>query len=106
MPLNLIQDMLRITATLLFLASICNSSSRATPACITDWSVAAPIVYREKLATVEALSRIAADKLSGSSIVRTILCEENGRYSYRVVMRDAGGRLSTHTVDAREPFNR
>ena len=68
--------------------------------------MAAPIVYREKLATVEALSRIAADKLSGSSIVRTILCEENGHYSYKIVMRDARGRLSTHDVDAKAPFNR
>lgn len=98
--------MLRITSALLFLASLCNSSSFATPACITDWSVAAPIVHKEKLATVEALSRIAADKLSGSSIVRTVLCEEAGRYTYRVVMRDARGRLSTHDVDARAPFNR
>jgi uncharacterized membrane protein YkoI len=98
--------MYRIFAALFILASICNSSSLAATACITDWSVAAPIVHKEKLTTVEALSRIAADKLSGSSIVRTILCEEGGHYSYKIVTRDAQGRLSTHTVDARTPFNR
>lgn len=74
--------------------------------CITDWSVAAPIVYKEKLVTVEALSRLAADKISGSVIVRTALCEENGAFSYRIVVRDGRGRLSSHKVDARAPFER
>lgn len=98
--------MLRITASLFILAGICNSSSMGGDACITDWSIAAPIVHKEKLTTVEALSRIASDKLSGSVIVRTALCEESGVFSYRIIMRDAQGRLSAHTVDARAPFNR
>lgn len=80
--------------------------SSASPVCITDWSIAAPIVYREKLTTVEALSRIAADKMAGSVIVRTALCEEDGIFSYRIIARDSQGRLSTLTVDARAPFGR
>lgn len=105
MPLILIIYMLRIIASL-FLLIIIASSASAQAACITDWSIAAPIVYKEKLVTVEALSRIAADKISGSSIVRTALCEEKGAFSYRIVVRDARGRLSSHTVDARTPFAR
>ncbi|WP_424959072.1 PepSY domain-containing protein [Hyphomicrobium sp. 1Nfss2.1] len=63
-------------------------------------------MHKEKLTTVEALSRIASDRLSGSVIVRTALCEERGEFAYRIIMRDAQGRLSTHIVDARTPFAR
>jgi uncharacterized membrane protein YkoI len=98
--------MLRIVVSLFLLGGICSSASFAQAVCIADWSIAAPIVHREKLTTVEALSRLAAAKVSGSSIVRTALCEENGAFSYRIVVRDDHGRLSSHTVDARTPFAR
>jgi len=98
--------MLRIATCIFLLASIFSPASLAEAACIADWSVAAPIVHKEKLTTVEALSRIAAAKVSGSSIVRTTLCEENGAFSYRIVLRDGQGRLSTHAVDARAPFGK
>ena len=88
------------------LASIAPFAASADRTCITDWSIAAPIVHKEKLTTVEALSAIASDRLSGSVIVRTALCEEQGAFSYRIIMRDAQGRLSTHIVDARAPFAR
>ncbi len=98
--------MLRITISFFMLVSFGGAASTGGGACIADWSVAAPIVHKEKLVTVEALSRIAADKISGSVIVRTALCEDNGAFFYRIVMRDAHGRLSTHSVDARVPFAR
>ena len=55
--------------------------------------------------TVEALSRIAADQLPGS-IVKTTLCEENGAFVYRILVRDARRQLTNRTVDARAPFGR
>jgi uncharacterized membrane protein YkoI len=107
MPLAFfITYMLRIAIPLFLLVSICNSSARADSVCITDWSIAAPIVHKEKLTTVEALSRIAADKMAGSAIVRTALCEENGAFFYRIVVRDGRGQLSTLSVDARAPFGK
>ena len=98
--------MLRIALSSLILVSLGGTASFGGGACINDWSIAAPIVHKENLVTVEALSRIAADKLSGSVIVRTTLCEDNGAFFYKIVMRDAHGRLSTHAVDARVPFAR
>jgi len=77
----------------------------ATAACFPDWSIAAPIVHREKLATVEALSTIAATQIPGS-IVKTTLCEENGIFVYRIVVREGDGKLTSRTVDARSPFGR
>ncbi|MDP1639300.1 MAG: hypothetical protein Q8L61_00060 [Hyphomicrobium sp.] len=73
--------------------------------CITDWSIAAPIVHAQGLATVEALSRIAATEMPGV-IVKTTLCEEKGAFVYRLLVRDAGGKLTSRTVDARQPFGR
>jgi hypothetical protein len=73
--------------------------------CIADWSIAAPIVHAQGLTTVEALSRLAATELPGI-IVKTTLCEENGAFVYRILVRDAGGKLTSRTVDARAPFGR
>lgn len=94
--------MLRIAFSLLLLAA---ALLPARADCIPDWSLAAPLVYKEKLATVEALSRMAAGRLAGS-IVKTTLCHENGAYVYRLVLRDDHGRLTNHTLDARAPFGR
>ncbi len=77
----------------------------AAAACIDDWSTAAPIVHKEGLATVEALSRLAQANISGN-IVKTTLCEENGAFVYRLLVRDPHGRLSNRTGDARSPFAR
>ena len=77
----------------------------ATETCIADWSIAAPIVHQQGLATVEALSRIAAEEMPGN-IVKTTLCEENGVFVYRILVRDARGQLTSRTVDARAPFGR
>lgn len=72
-------------------------------ACYADWSVAAPIVKQEGLATVEALTLAARAKLKGD-ILKTTLCRENGVYVYRVVLRGADGRLTQVTVNAKSPF--
>jgi uncharacterized membrane protein YkoI len=73
--------------------------------CYPDWSVAAPIVRKERLTTVETLARQAQAEISGD-IIKTTLCEENGGFVYRLLIRDAKGRLSKQTVDARAPFRR
>jgi hypothetical protein len=77
----------------------------AAATCITDWSIAAPIVHKEGLATVEALSRLAVAKIAGV-IVKTTLCEEKGAFVYRILVRDERGKLTNRTVDARTPFGR
>lgn len=94
--------MLRIA---FFAAVLLVSILPAIGACFPDWSIAAPIVHREKLATVETLSAITASAIPGS-IVKTTLCEEDGAFVYRLVVREANGKLTSHTVDARSPFGR
>ncbi len=95
--------MLRITSAVVWLAA--GFQTAAAAGCYHNWSVAAPIVRKEGLATVETLARRAQAKISGD-IVKTTLCEENGGFVYRLLIRDSGGRLSNKTVDARAPFAR
>jgi uncharacterized membrane protein YkoI len=96
--------MLRITVATLLLATA-TPGRAAQSGCYADWSVAAPIVRKEGLATVEALSRLAQARISGE-IVKTTLCREGGGFVYRLVIRSPEGRLFNRTVDARAPFGR
>lgn len=80
-------------------------AAEAGDACFADWSVAAGVVKKEGLATVEHLSSLAKTAGTGD-IVRTTLCEENGRFVYRIVVKDGKGQLKSLTVDARKPFAR
>ena len=97
--------MLRITLAVALLVCALAPDRAAAAGCYVDWSVAAPIVRKEGLATVETLARLAQARISGD-IVKTTLCEEKGGFVYRLVIRDSGGRLSNRTVDARAPFGR
>ncbi len=73
--------------------------------CISDWSVAAPIVKKEGLVAVETLSKAAPSKFDGD-IVKATLCRENDAYVFQLVLKGAGGQLRSLTVDARRPFGR
>ncbi len=73
------------------------------PPCIADWSDAAPIVARERLASVRNIQDLARIRFSGD-LVRITLCREDSRFVYRVILRDLRGRISSQTVDARLPF--
>lgn len=95
--------MLRILSIAALLAAAGSYESAIAGDCYADWSVAAPIVRKEGLATVETLSAQARAKLSGD-IVKTTLCEEKGGFVYRLVIRDPKGGYKSKTVDARMPF--
>jgi|SRR5919108_919829 uncharacterized membrane protein YkoI len=71
--------------------------------CFADWSDAAAVVRKEGLIAVERLIRLWGGKLFGE-IVKSTLCEHEGRYVYRLVVRKGKGQLKIVTVDARKPF--
>lgn len=73
--------------------------------CISDWSVAAPLVQREQLVTVEALAALAKARIAGD-IVKASLCAGNDGWSYRLVVRERNGKLKMLSLDARHPFGR
>jgi hypothetical protein len=92
--------------SLLFAAALPSTSSAGDePGCIADWSVAAPIVRKEGLVSVEELSTQIRAKLD-ASIVKTTLCQEKGGYAFRLVVRGAEGQLKSLILDARAPFSR
>jgi uncharacterized membrane protein YkoI len=82
-------------------------ASGSTPVgtrCYADWSQAAPIVRRESLVATAELHQHARTRKLGD-LVRITLCEEGGRYVYRLVVLEPTNRtLTQHVVDARQPF--
>ena len=94
-----------LIAALLAAALPSQSSAGEEQSCITDWSIAAPIVRKEGLVSVEELSAQIRERLK-SSIVKTTLCQEKGAYAFRLVVRGAQGELKSLKLDAREPFSR
>ena len=97
--------MFRTLATFALAAFVPPAVGAEAAGCYASWSVAAPIVRQEGLATVEALSQKAQSNISGD-IVKTTLCRENGSFVYRLLIRSHKGQLSKETVDARAPFAR
>jgi len=93
-----------IAATVLLSALLTGPSvSRASEICLSDWSIAAPIVRREGLVTVEQLSGLVRQRFPGD-IIKTSLCEGGGTYAFRIVIRTANGQLRSMVLDARKPF--
>jgi hypothetical protein len=77
-------------------------------ACFSDWSTAGEVVKSHGLIPVDQLTKLAPSKLGGE-IVRIALCEaHDGQdgYVYRLILRELGGGLKTHTLDAKHPFAR
>lgn len=83
----------------------CSSAMANDNRCFTTWSEAAPVVRRESLVAVEDISARARTALNGE-VVKTTLCEEHGRYIYRLLVRAPHGQLKIVSVDARKPFER
>ncbi len=98
------RNLTRRTLSILIVAGAV-TSAHAGESCFADWSVAAPVVKKEGLATVEQLSQLAKSSGSGD-IVRTTLCQDKGDFTYRIVVKDGKGQLKTLNVDARKPFAR
>ena len=100
-----------MSRALIFVAAVLSHAAaaiapaRAGETCMTDWSLAAAVVRKEGLTTVEQLSKLA-HKSGAGDIVRTTLCEDGGTYVYRLVVKDRNGQLKSLTVDARKPFAR
>lgn len=88
----------------LAMLSLMSVPSRADSRCISDWSQAAPIVRKEGLYSVESLTTAARGKIQGD-IVKTTLCQDDGVWVYRLIVR-VKGAMSIQTVDAKDPFPR
>ena len=68
-------------------------------ACLDDWGAAANVVRANGLKTVEQLANASPRQLKGQ-IIKATLCEEDGRYVYRLVVRDPAGQMKNAVLDA------
>jgi hypothetical protein len=78
-------------------------ASTPTDSCFSAWSDAAPVVHREALTAVRDIHAQARQRNLGE-VVRVTLCTEEGRFVYRLIVREPKGRVVPMTVDARQPF--
>lgn len=98
-----------ILGTILALATSLGASGavRAEAAkCFATWSEAEVVARKNALVAVEQVSTLARSSMSGAEVVKTTLCEEDGRFVYRLVLREARGHLRTMSVDAKMPFGK
>ena len=94
-------------------AQVAPPAQRATPSvtrgagvaadakCWADWSEAAVIVRRETLMPVERVNKLARDRHPGAEVIKVTLCEEHGKFVYRLVLREKHGQLKSELLDAR-----
>ena len=78
-------------------------ASAPSESCFAAWSDAAPVVHREALTAVREIHAQARQRNLGD-VVRVTLCTEDGRFVYRLIVREPQGRVVPMTVDARRPF--
>ncbi len=97
---RLLPALVMIAATIVAGASPARAE---TAECYDDWSIAAPIVRKEGLTTVEDLSRLAKGRIEGS-IIKAVLCTGTEGYTYRLVVRMRGGQTKMLIIDAKTPF--
>jgi uncharacterized membrane protein YkoI len=77
--------------------------ARVWPAikCWSDWSEAAVVVRRETLLPVEQVSKLAGAKHPRAEIIKVTLCEDKGRFVYRLLLRERQGQVKSEVLDAR-----
>ncbi len=78
-------------------------SAAAGEVCYPDWSTAAPIVVKEKLAAAKVVHQLARQRYQGE-LMKITLCKSGSDYIYQLVFFAKGGRIWHLKVDARRPF--
>lgn len=92
----------RFILPIVLLAAVASSRGVAAEArCWADWSDAAPVVQKESLKPAKEIA--ASVRARGKEVVRMTLCEERGKYIYRMVVV-SGGKVENLTVDAGKSF--
>ena len=68
------------------------NADKANPACFADWAKAAELVQQRQWIGMAELSRLAPLKFGGS-IVTARLCERDGAFHYRLIIRGKEGHI-------------
>jgi uncharacterized membrane protein YkoI len=84
-------------AFLLSLVAVAGASAQSR--CYGEWSEAAPIVARERLRSALDVQDMAREEFGGE-IVRIVLCEGDGGFTYRLVLRRLDGHIGRLTINA------
>ena len=80
-------------------------ATAAEEQCFQDWSEAAPVVRKEALRSAKDVRDLARKHRKGQVLTIT-LCQDSGKYVYKLVILGEAGRVENVTVDALAPFER
>jgi uncharacterized membrane protein YkoI len=70
----------------------------AEPNCL-PWASAAPVIAQNSLLPANIIYQMVQSR-TGGQIIHASLCDENGRFLYKLVVLGAKGDVSNVTVDA------
>jgi hypothetical protein len=78
-------------------------TTQSTTHCYSDWAEAGDVIRRESLVSVSALHARAKQRRLGD-VVRVSLCSDAGQFTYKLLVREPLGRVTTLIVSATNPF--
>jgi uncharacterized membrane protein YkoI len=90
-----IQHAAIVVVTGLFLAAAENAAADCLP-----WKSAAPVIAKNSLLPGNVIYQMVQSR-TGGQIIHASLCDENGRFFYKLVVLGPKGDVSNVTVDAR-----
>ena len=83
-----------------FAATLLAANGRtAEPGCV-EWSQAGPIIAQNSLVSANVIYQMV-QKRTGGKVVSQALCNEGGRFVYKLVVLGPTGEVINVTVDAR-----
>ena len=91
---------LKPTIAAVFAATIFAAAGQtAGPGCV-EWSQAGPIIAQNALVSANVIYQMV-QKRTGGKVVSQALCNEGGRFVYKLVVLGPTGEVINVTVDAR-----
>jgi uncharacterized membrane protein YkoI len=91
---------LKPTIAAVFAATIFAAAGQtAEPGCV-EWSQAGPIIAQNALVSANVIYQMVK-KRTGGKVVSQALCNEGGRFVYKLVVLGPTGEVINVTVDAR-----
>ncbi|MGC2411058.1 MAG: hypothetical protein WA441_13980 [Methyloceanibacter sp.] len=78
---------------------VLTAAGQAAEANCLPWSSAAPVIAQHSLLPANVIYQMVQAR-TGGQIIYASLCDENGRFFYKLVVLGAKGDVSNVTVDA------
>jgi uncharacterized membrane protein YkoI len=89
----------RLAGTATFAAFVLTAAGQAAQPDCLDWSKAGPIIAQNSLLPANIVYQMV-QKHTGGKVVNQALCQDGGRFVYKLVVLGPTGEVNNVTVDA------